>query len=157
MPVFPRRTCLFVLLAAAAIFLPGCGPKSISSLNDLGLRTLTFPDGTKIRAELVTREEDLRRGLMYRDSLADGTGMLFAYGKPGTYKYWMYNVKFPIDILWLDENRRIVQVIHKVPPCTTPADQCPVYGGDYESLYVLEVNAGVAEKHNLKPGMFIEF
>lgn len=157
MPVFVRRYSLALFLAAAAFSLPGCGPKSIGSLNDLGMRTLTFPDGTKIRAELVTREEDLRRGLMYRDSLAPDAGMLFAYGKPGTYRYWMYNVKFPIDILWLDENRRIVQIIHKVPPCTAAADQCPVYGGDYESLYVVEINAGLAAKHNLKPGMSIEF
>ena len=123
---------LVLLLAAAAFSLPGCGPKSIGSLNDLGLRTLTFPDGTKIRAELVTREEDLRRGLMYRDALAEGAGMLFAYGQPGVYRYWMYNVKFPIDIIWLDGNRRIVQIIHKVPPCTVAADQCPVYGGNYK-------------------------
>jgi uncharacterized protein len=148
---------LVLLLAAAAFFLPGCGPKSIGSLNDLGMRTLTFPDGTKIRAELVTREEDLRRGLMHRDSLPDGTGMLFAYGKPGVYKYWMFNVKFPIDIIWLDQNRRIIHIIHEVPPCTVPADQCPVYGGEYPSLYVIEVNAKVAARHNLKPGMVIDF
>jgi uncharacterized membrane protein (UPF0127 family) len=148
---------MLVLLPAAVLTLAGCGPKSIDSLEDLGKRTITFPGGEKIRAELVTREDDLRRGLMHRDSLAEGTGMLFAYGKPGVYKYWMYNVKFPIDIIWLDENRRIVQIIHKVPPCTVAADQCPVYGGEYPSLYVIEVNAGVAGKLNLRPGMVVNF
>jgi hypothetical protein len=148
---------LVLLLAAAAFSLSGCGPKSIGSLNELGMRTLAFPGGEKYRAELVTREEDLRRGLMYRDSLPAGSAMLFAYGKPGVYKYWMYNVKFSIDIIWLDENRRIVQIIHKVPPCTVAADQCPVYGGEYPSLYVIEVNAGDAAKLNLKPGMVVNF
>ncbi len=155
MTVFARRTCLF--LAAAAFALSGCGRGETGSINDLNNRTVTLPDGTKIRAELVTKEVDLMRGLMYRESLAENAGMLFAYGKPGFYRFWMHEVKFRIDILWLDRERRIVQIVHNLPPCPGPAESCPVYGGDFSSLYVLELNSGMAKKHNLKPGMVIDF
>jgi uncharacterized membrane protein (UPF0127 family) len=155
MPVFARRTCL--LLAVAVLALSGCGSQESGGLNDLNARTVTLPGGTKIRAELVTNEVDLARGLKYRDSLAENAGMLFAYGQPGFYKYWMHEVKFRIDILWLDRDRRIVQLVHNLPPCPGPAETCPVYGGDFSALYVLELNAGMAMKHNLKPGMVIDF
>ena len=155
MTVFSRWT--WIILALTAIALTGCGEKPSSSIRDITTRTVTFPDGTKIRAEMAIDEVDLRRGLQYRDSLAEDAGMLFVYGKPGFYRYWMHEVKFPIDILWLDQNHRIVQLIHKVPPCAGPAETCPVYGGDFSSIFVLELNSGTALKHNLKPGMTLEF
>jgi len=154
MPVSSRRI-LITLLALLA--LSACGPDSASSVKDLNTRTVTLPDGTKFRAELVTAEADLMRGLKYRDSLAGDAAMLFAYGKPGFYRYWMFEVKFPIDIIWLDRNRRIVQLVHKAPPCPGPDVKCPLYGGEFESLFVVEFNAGTAMKHNLKPGMVINF
>ncbi len=155
MTVFARRTCL--LLAAASLALSGCGDGGTGTVKDLNMRQVTLPGGTRIRAELVTNEVDLARGLKYRDSLAENAGMLFAYGKPGFYRFWMHEVKFPIDILWLDSQRRIVQLVHNLPPCPGPAQSCPSYGGDFSALYVLELNSGMAKKHNLKPGMVIDF
>lgn len=154
MPVSSRRISIAFL---ALLVLAGCGADSASSVNSLNTRIVTLPDGTKFRAELVTAQADLLRGLKYRDSLAQDAAMLFAYGKPGFYRYWMFEVKFPIDIIWLDQNRRIVQVVHKAPPCPGPDVSCPLYGGDFESLFVVEFNAGTAMKHNLKPGMVIDF
>lgn len=154
MPVSSRRISLVVLVLLASA---GCGPDSASSMKNLNTRTVTLPNGTKFRAELVTAEADLVRGLKYRDSLDQDAAMLFAYGKPGFYRYWMHEVKFPIDIIWLDKNRRIVQLVHKAPPCPGPEASCPLYGGDFESLFVVEFNAGTAMKHNLKPGMVIDF
>lgn len=154
MTVSSRRILLAVTAFAA---LAGCGPDSASSIKDLNTRIVMLPDSTKFRAELVTAEADLMRGLKYRDSLDQDAAMLFAYGKPGFYRYWMFEVKFPIDIIWLDRDRRIVQVVHKAPPCAGPDVKCPLYGGDFEALYVVEFNAGTAMKHNLKPGMVIDF
>lgn len=154
MPVSSRR---FSLVLPVLVALAGCGQHEVGSIKDLNTRAVTLPDGTKIRAELVTTQSDLMRGLKYRDSLDQDAGMLFAYGKPGFYRYWMHEVKFPIDMMWLDRDHRIVQLIHKVPPCAGPAETCPVYGGDFEALFVLELNAGAAMKHNLKPGMVIQF
>jgi hypothetical protein len=153
MPVSRRR----ISLALTVLFaLAGCGEHQASSVKDLNTRIVTLPDGAKFRAELVTTQADLLRGLKYRDKLESDAGMLFAYGKPGFYRYWMHEVKFPIDIIWLDRQHRIVQLVHKVPPCAGPAESCPLYGGDFEALFVLEFNAGTAMKHNLKPGMVIE-
>jgi len=155
MPVFARRTRF--LLAAAVLALSGCGSGETGSVKDLNMRRVTLPDGTKIRAELVTNEVDLMRGLKYRESLPENAGMLFAYAKPGFYRFWMHEVKFRIDILWLDRERRSVQLVHDLPPCPGPAESCPVYGGDFSALYVLELNSGMAKKHNLKPGMVVDF
>jgi uncharacterized membrane protein (UPF0127 family) len=154
MPVSRRR----ISLALTMLFVfAGCGEREVNSVKDLNTRIVTLPDGTKFRTELVTAEADLTRGLKYRDNLESDAGMLFAYGKPGFYRYWMFEVKFPIDIIWLDQNRRIVQLVHKAPPCPGPDVTCPVYGGDFESQFVVEFNAGTALKHTLKPGMVIDF
>ena len=154
MPVFSRRT---LCACVAAFLLAGCGPKEASSVRDLNMRPVKLPDGTVIRAELVTNQADLLRGLKYRESMAEDEGMLFAYGKSGNYRFWMHEVKFPIDLIWLDTDHRIVQLIHKAPPCPGKPETCPVYGGDFTALFVLELNAGMAAKHGLKPGMALDF
>lgn len=145
---------------AALVFVvaSGCGgPGEPVRVEDYHTKLVTLPDGTQIRAEMVVAQIDLEKGLKYRDSLPADRGMLFVYGKPGFYRYWMHEVKIPLDILWLDSNRKIVQLVHDVPPCPGPPEKCPVYGGAFEAQYVLEINAGLARKYGIKPGMLVGF
>lgn len=118
---------------------------------------VSFPNGFTIRAEMMTRSEDLLKGMKFRPSLAADRGMLFVHGKEASYQYWMHEVLVPLDMIWLDKNRRVVQIVHRAPPCPGPREKCPSYGGQFTAIYILEVPAGTAAKQGLKPGMQLDF
>jgi len=122
-----------------------------------GERWVAFPGGRKIRAEVLTRPEDMQRGMMFRNSLAPDRGMLFVHDAPGRYAYWMFQCLIPLDIIWMDANRRIVEISPDTPPCRTEAGSCPNYGGHRDSLYVLELGGGMARRYGLKLGHTIAF
>lgn len=111
---------------------------------------VTFPDGTRIEAEVADTDAARARGLMGREALADGCGMLFVFDPPGPCGFWMKSVRFPLDILWLDAAGRIVDLVMSAPPC--PREPCPVYASRTPAAYVLEVTGGVAAAHGLRPG-----
>jgi uncharacterized protein len=147
---------LYLLLSAAlALVSAACGPRP--DANVLESRTVTLPNGKRIRAEVMIRPIDMQRGMMFRDSLPAGEGMLFIHPEPGHNSYWMYNVRIPLDILWLDSARRIVEISADTPPCKTRASQCPSYGGNARSQYVLELGGGEAARNGLKVGDVLSF
>jgi uncharacterized membrane protein (UPF0127 family) len=141
---------------AALLFLAGCGPKA-TTLEDYPTRPITLPDGRTIRVETMYTNIDLLRGLMYRTSLASDRGMLFVYPQPNYYFTFMYNVLIPLDIIWMDSNRRIVDIIENAPPCKTQASQCPKYGGKLMTMFALEIPAGTAKKSGLQLGQIIQW
>jgi hypothetical protein len=148
--------CKGKLVLIAALLLLGCGGKT-TTMEQLALREATLPDGTKILCEVMIRQEDMARGMMFRDWVADDRGMLFLHAASGTYPYWMFQCKIALDIIWMDESKRIVEISADTPPCTGVAETCPNYGGKVASRYVLELAGGSAWKHNLKLGEAISF
>ena len=106
----------------------------------------------------MTRNLDVARGLMFRDSLPQDRGMLFIHSKEQRWQYWMYHVRFPLDVIWMDRNRRIVEIVRDTKPCTArKSADCPLYGGQADALYVLELNAGGAAKQGLRLGDVLSF
>jgi len=74
------------------------------------------------------------------------------------YRYWMSNVKVPIDIVFMDSSRQIVEICADTPPCTTAKkEDCPVYGGHHYEQYVLELGAGEAKRLGLQKGQTLSF
>ncbi|MEW5901570.1 MAG: DUF192 domain-containing protein [Acidobacteriota bacterium] len=114
-----------------------------------------FPDGFSVTAELAVTDEQRAQGLMFREKLAEDQGMLFIFEEKERHSFWMKNMRFPIDILWLDAQRKIVHLEPRVPPCH--AEPCPTYRPDAAAAYVLELQSGFAEKHNLRPYSRLEF
>jgi len=141
--------------ALVFLVLLSCG--GASSLEEINLHTVTLPDGSKIKSEVMMRPEDMARGMMFRDSLAADRGMLFIHTQSGLYPYWMFQCKIALDIMWMDENKRIVEISPNTPPCPGPEATCPNYGGKVPSRYVLELAAGSAARHKLKVGDKIDF
>lgn len=86
------------------------------------------------------------RGLSYRNSLAQDKAMLFIFEKPDFYGFWMFGMKFPIDIIFIDENLKITDIYREVNPSTYPENFKP----SKKALYVLEVNSG--QSSQLKVG-----
>jgi len=101
--------------------------------------------------ELAQNDETRARGLMFRDSLPEDHGMLFIHDREEPLAYWMKNTRIGLDILYFDSARRLVSQQRDVPPCSA-GDRCPPYPSSGPARYVLELNAGQAEKIKLKDG-----
>ena len=114
-----------------------------------------FPNGERVSAELAASEESWMKGLMFRKGLNEDQGMLFVFEEEGRHAFWMKNVNISIDIIWMDRQKRIVHIEHRVPPCRE--DPCPSYSPGYPSLYVLELCAGAVEALNLQMFDRVEF
>ena len=147
------------LLLLPLLLFPVCGcRKETVTIDEFHSREVKLPDGGKLRAEVMYNPADMMRGMMFRDSLAADRGMLFIHTTPGKYSYWMYQVKIPLDIIWMDRNRRIVEISANTPPCrSVSSKECPHYGGSKDALFVLELAGGVAARHGLNVGDMLQF
>lgn len=114
-----------------------------------------FPDKFVVHVEIAANEELRAQGLMFRDQLRPGTGMLFFFPEDGDYPFWMKNTHIPLDMIWIDSNKKIAHIAHDVPPCKI--DDCPNYPPNATARYVLEVAGGVAKQHALKNGDQLQF
>ena len=103
-----------------------------------------------VNSEIVATPNEMARGLMFHNKLSEKEGMLFVYDSEGIYKFWMKNVFFPIDIIWIDSNLSVVYIKRNAPPCTTV--QCQIYTPPVTAKYVLEVMANFTEKYEIKIG-----
>ena len=109
--------------------------------------------GQNIKVELASTPVEKTKGLSGRSELQEGEGMLFVFSAPGRYPFWMKDMNFPIDIIWLSEDMEVVYIKKDARPELYPE----IYGSDIDSKYVLEVVAGFSEKYNLKVGDRVEF
>ena len=106
---------------------------------------------TRYEVEIADDDAERARGLMFRDELATGHGMLFIHEREAPQAYWMKNTRIALDILYFDADRTLVSQQRDVPPCSA-GNACPSYPSDEPARYVLELNAGVAEKLGLQDG-----
>ncbi len=106
--------------------------------------------------EIADDDAERARGLMFRDALPTGHGMLFIHDAEEPQAYWMKNTKIPLDILYFDDERKLVAQQRDVPPCSL-GDGCPSYPSDAPARYVLELNAGEAARLQLKDGDELRF
>lgn len=127
----------------------------LASGSDKRFIMIRFPSGTKIEAEVADTPERRTLGLMFRRHLEPDQGMIFLFPESDYHRFWMKNCFFEIDIIWLDENKRIVHHEESLPPCGD--DPCPSYGPTTKALYVIETVGGFFKKMGLKNGMKVEF
>lgn len=111
--------------------------------------------GEHFQVELALSREEKQLGLMHRERLAEDSGMLFIYAAPQTTRFWNWNVRFPIDILYFDAKQAFLYADTHVPPC--PELPCPVYQNRQPVKYVLELPAGSRERLGLQPGQRFRF
>lgn len=106
------------------------------------------------KVEVASSIMEHSRGLSSRQQLADGEGMLFVFSSPGFYSFWMKGMIFPIDIIWISEDR-IVGIESNVSPPASITDNLKTYTPRFAVNKVLEINAGLAEKYGFKIGQQI--
>jgi len=92
------------------------------------------------------------RGLSYRDGLAPGTGMVFVYNEPQPLTFWMYEMRFCLDIIWISNSEIRGAAENACPEPGVPADQLKIYESPEPVQYVLEVPAGWMKEHGFDVG-----
>ena len=145
----PLRPYCRSLLVEALVLLP------IAAVAAPATIPLTQPSGRVVQAEVMVSDHDRALGLMFRPSLPADRGLLFVFRRSDFHGIWMKNCRFPIDIVWLDEDHRVVHVAENVPPCT--ADPCPSYEPLRRASYVIELNAGQARREKAMVGSTVSF
>ncbi|MEW6325269.1 MAG: DUF192 domain-containing protein [Nitrospirota bacterium] len=116
---------------------------------------MTLPGGRPVTLELAATPHRRNLGLMFRPALAPDRGMLFLFPASDRHAIWMKNMLIPIDILWLDEEHRIVHIEANVPPCRH--EPCLIYQSPTPARYVIELAAGAAAQADLRPGTALPF
>ena len=105
-----------------------------------------------IRVELARTEPQRERGLMFRNHLEPDAGMLFLFPRSGPLTFWMKNTFIPLDMLFIDHDRRVVGIVEEaVPETETPR------GVPHDSQFVLEVVGGLAKRLGVVVGSAVEF
>lgn len=145
-----RRLAALLILAAGGVLAASCTGAGGDPAPEKNAPAVVLPSGRRYTVEIADTPELRSRGLMYRESLADGHGMLFLFPKPSVEGFWMKNCNFPIDIVWLDASRRVQFISAGTPPCRE--ENCPTYGPKVESLSVLEIPDGAAKKEKITVG-----
>ena len=105
--------------------------------------------------EIAETKEERAKGLMFRENLEKNKGMLFIFEKEDIYPFWMKNTLMPLDIIWINKDRKVVFISEDTQPCK--AIQCPVINPNKKALYALEINSGISNKTNLNEGDKLTF
>ena len=113
-------------------------------------RTVSYGK-TIFRVDVADSFRKISRGLMGRESVPKYGGMLFVFGKPGRYGFWMLNMRFSIDIIWLDQSGRAVHVWKNAETCRSIFSCRTVAPREY-AKYVIEINAGMASRLGIRKG-----
>ena len=91
---------------------------------------------------------------MFRKNLPENEGMLFVFEREDYHGFWMMNMSFPIDIIWMDSGKKIVHIEKNLQPCRIT---CTSYKPNEKAMYVLEVNANFTDKHGIELGSVVKF
>lgn len=106
-----------------------------------------------LKVEIADTEELKKAGLGGRQSLASDEGMLFVYSEKKKYSFWMKGLSFPLDFIWIKDGVVVDIIKNVLPPLKGQKDESlPVYQAIEPVNQVLEVNAGVVDRFNIKIG-----
>ena len=137
---------IFLVLFFGLIFIYG-KPHSPSDIKYVKIA------GQSVKVDLATTAPEQEQGLSGRTELGPNEGMLFVFDAPGKYSFWMKDMLFPIDMIWLAPDSRVVYVKKDARPESYPESFTP----NEEAKYVLEVSSGFWERYNLQIGDRAEF
>ena len=110
-----------------------------------------FPSGAEFSLEIAATDRERQLGYMFREKVGAQEGMLFLFGVTDRHGIWMKNCRVSLDIVWLDEDFRVIEIAAEAPPC--PSDgPCPSMLPMRASRYVLEIAGGRAAEEKLALG-----
>lgn len=113
-------------------------------------------EGRTFNVEVVRESKDQQIGLTKYNTIKEDQGMLFLFEQPDTYGFWMKNMKFPIDIIFIRDDT-VVSTSPEAQPIAQDAENPTIYQPEVPADKVLEIQSGLAEKYNIKTGDRVEF
>lgn len=149
---------LFVLLFLTSL-LCGCANFPQADVNQKISKVATskpeacFNDHC-FKIEKAVSSVELKKGLMGREKIAADEGMLFVFRKDDYYSFWMKNVTFSLDLIYLDAAKTVIEIFREVPPCV--ANPCQTYQPKTKARCVLEILSGRSTEIGLKEGEKME-
>ena len=156
------RTQALVPIFIAAVIVGIVGLVSIPS--EIKLESVEFPRGTimvddiPLVVQIADTEPRRVRGLMFQDQLPFDQGMIFVFNQPGLYPLWMLNMQFSLDMIWFDQDGKVIHIEKDVPPCKTPLEiaACQSIIPDGQAAYILEVTSGFVDHNNITKDSILE-
>lgn len=144
-----------VLIVALILLVVAKSGGSLSSfLPSFGSSASATINGKKINLLIAKDEKDRQKGLSGRKSLAQNQGMIFIFDHPDRYGFWMKDMLFPIDIIYINTDK--VVYIVKNAPAGGQVQNLTIYRPNDPANYVLELNAGQSDKLNIKEGTTVK-
>ncbi|HIM63059.1 MAG TPA: DUF192 domain-containing protein [Dehalococcoidia bacterium] len=155
-PVIPTATLVPVPAAAATAAVT---PTETTNAPPGAQRPVVQVGNLEFTVELAADLEKRTRGLSGRATLDAGTGMLFVFEKAERFRFWMKEMQFSLDIVWIGPSCKVVDVSENVPfpDPSTPLEDLPRYSPESRAKYVLELNGGEAADLGLGIGDQVEF
>lgn len=147
-----KKMLLFVAVLTA-IGLLIVGAVIIFSLTSGQHQRLVVINDTNITVQVVQTAEDRQHGLSGVKNLKPGHGMLFIFPGDSKYGIWMKDMRFALDIIWLDKDKKIVHIEKDIQPDTYPT----IFYPSVEARYVIEVPSGFTNQNNISEGMVASF
>lgn len=150
-----RLLAVIILLVAIGLAIAATQETSFAPANDGQRKEVTSIsfDDNKILAEVVRSIPDKQKGLGGRDTIGSPGAMLFIYDRPDPACFWMKDMRFAIDIVWLDADKKVVSIKERVSPSTYPESFCP----KEPAQYVLELPEGKSQELGLHSGLQLQF
>ena len=158
-----QRRCIFILLTGVLLSFNACketpkkivttAPVTFTKEGDLSIyKAATDSLTAQLQIEIADSEYETQTGLMYREVMAENHGMLFIFPDEAMRSFYMKNTKIPLDIIYIDKELRIGSIQKNAQPL----DEVGL-PSEAPAQYVLEVNAGLADKWDLQKGDRIQF
>lgn len=149
-----RRLWLVLWVVGVCILVSGCISQVDSQGSHAKGSVVIQRDGqvvAKFVVDLALSSEEQRIGLMGREHLDPGTGMLFVFGSPGRYSMWMRNMLISLDFLFVAADGEILHIERDIPPCAD-AGPCPTVSAPEPIQYVVELPAGTVAATGIAVG-----
>ena len=148
---FPARPMTLILALSWILLCGGCQPK-VADTSAFGLRIAELKvSNVPLTAEIADTPQASENGLMFRDSLPEGRGMLFIFEQPRKASFWMRNTKIPLSIAYIDSAGKILEI-----KSMNPLDETVVPSSSDHVAYALEVNQGWFAQHGISTGAKID-
>src|SRR5918995_762715 len=149
--------CLLLLVICDSMLSASAAQSSSSILTDSRyLKAKVTVKDFELNADVPITNELISKGLAVKNQLKENEAMLFIFEESAKHSFWMKDMKFPIDIIWLDSARKVVHIERNLQPCAS-VFICTGYRPSADSQYVLETVAGFAQRHNVNIRSDIDF
>lgn len=140
------KTFKILAILLVAMFLFSCTKTADVTVH--GDKSMTF------KVEVADTAPQQMKGLMFRKTLDQDKGMLFVFDIAFVQRFWMMNTSIPLDIIFIDEEKKIVNIAEAEPCGLIP---CALYNATDNAKYVLEINQGLSKAYGFRKGTLVEF